>query len=248
MSKIAGSFVVAVMLCTMPSFADEPVACSTDWGYGDTNGPNQWGQLNKAYSACDTGPLQAPVKLDSPTVPAPYTLTASYVTSAVTVQHTAHDMNVFALGASNRLTYGAGVTAVLNKFHFHRPSEHPGAEAELHLVHLDTNNRGYVIAILIDAGGSVNNPAIDALLKLYPRTACTSAKSNEIPLAALLVPTDHWTKYTGSLTTPACDPGITFFVMTRHLTIPRLQLNDLMAVAEEARPTQPPNGRTFEVR
>ena len=71
MLRIAGSFVIAVVLCTMPSFADEPVACSTDWGYGDTNGPNQWGQLNKAYSACDTGPLQAPVKLDSPTVPAP---------------------------------------------------------------------------------------------------------------------------------------------------------------------------------
>jgi len=238
------------MLCALPSFADETVACATDWGYGDTNGPYQWGQLNKAYVACDSGQFQAPIALGPPTVPAPYALSARYVTSAVTVQHTAHDMNVYALGSANLLTYGTAVSARLNKFHFHHRSEHPGAEAELHLVHFDSNNRGYVIAILIDAGdnNTPNNEAISALLSLYPTTVCTSANSNAVPLAALLVPTDHWTKYTGSLTTPACDAGVTFFVMNTHLRIPPAQLSALIAVAEGARPPQPRNGRTLEVR
>jgi carbonic anhydrase len=237
----------ALLLLALPSFADDEV-CKTDWGYEESNGPSRWGQLAPAYADCDSGSLQSPVPLgNSGTATNP--LTAQYVSSSITIQRTAHGMNVYTLGMTNGLRYGT-VNARLQKFHLHAPAEHPSgaAVAELHLVHFDpSNNRGYVIAVLIDADGPANS-AIQALIDFAPEKACTSAKRETFPLAALLPTTANFTTYLGSLTTPPCSPNITFFVLKTHLKISPGQFTALASLFEGVRPPQPVNGRQFLVR
>jgi carbonic anhydrase len=250
MLKIAGSFVVAVMLCTMPSFADEDVACKTNWGYDESNGPARWGQLEPAYAVCDEGRFQAPVALGTG-LTSQETLVVRYsATRAVTIQHTAHAMNVFALGEANRIDVGT-ITAHLQKFHFHIGPEHPSgpAVAELHLVNLTTAGRAYVVAVLIDADATTPNAAVASLISSFPTSACTSVKLNAFPLQSLVpANTTQWTRYDGSLTTPPCSPNVTFFVLKNHLHITADQFEKLKPLAEGVRPPQPVNGRTFIVR
>jgi carbonic anhydrase len=251
MSKIAGSFVIAVVLFTMPSFADEDVACKTNWGYDEKNGPARWGQLEPAYAVCDEGQFQAPVALGTGTS-SQELLTVNYSAArAVTIQHTAHAMNVFALGENaNRMNVGT-ITAFLQKFHFHIQPEHPSAPAvaELHLVNLTTAGKAYVIAVLIDADAATPNAAIASLITSFPTSECTSVKLNTFPLQSLVpANTTQWTRYTGSLTTPPCSPDVTFFVLKNHLHITPAQFESLKPLAEGVRPPQPPNGRAFIVR
>lgn len=237
---------VSVLLLALPSFADDEV-CKTDWGYDESNGPDRWGQLAPAYAECDSGGFQSPVPLGNSGT-APHPMTANYASGAVTIQRTAHGMNVYTLGLTNRLTYGT-VSARLQKFHLHAPAEHPtaGTVAELHLVHFDANNRGFVIAVLIELSGQAN-PAVAALISSAPAKACTSKKLENFPLAALLPSTSNFTTYVGSLTTPPCSPNVTFFVLKTRLKISAAQFEDLKALCEGVRPLQPVNGRQFLVR
>jgi carbonic anhydrase len=238
--------VVSLLLLALRSFAADEV-CKTDWGYEESNGPNRWGQMAPAYAECDSGLHQSPVPLGN-TGTASNPLVAQYGSSSITIQRTAHGMNVYTLGALNRLTYGT-VTARLQKFHLHAGAEHPaaGVVAELHLVHFDANNRGFVIAVLIELTGQAN-PALQALINSAPPQACTSAKLETFPLAALLPSTAHFTTYVGSLTTPPCSPNVTFFVLKERLKISAAQFEDLKALCEGVRPLQPVNSRSFLVR
>jgi carbonic anhydrase len=238
----------ALLLFALPSFAADDLVCKTDWGYEESNGPDRWGQIAPAYVDCDSGIHQSPVPLGN-TGTAPNPLTAQYGSSSITIQRTAHGMNVYTLGMLNNLRYGT-VNARLQKFHLHAPAEHPSgaAVAELHLVHVDANtDRGYVIAVLIDSDGAPNS-AIQALIDSAPEKACTSAKLETFPLAALLPSTTNFTTYTGSLTTPPCSPNITFFVLKTHLKISSGQFTALTSLFEGARPPQPVNSRPFLVR
>ena len=246
MRKIAVA--VAVFLFALSTFAADDVVCKTDWGYGPDNGEARWGQLQPAYEACDSGMLQSPVVLGQ-TSTTTNQLTLTYSNSPIALQRTAHALNVFTLGLHNRLTYGT-INARLTKFHFHAPAEHAPAgiaKGELHLVHFQ-GNAGYVVAIFIDDDGTSDNPAIAALLSQVPDTACTSVRLPSFPLTALRPSTTNWTMYTGSLTTPPCSEGVTFFVMKQHMKISHSQFLALAALSEGARGPQLVNGRPFGVR
>jgi carbonic anhydrase len=240
----------ALLLTAIPTLADEhqpDVVCATDWDYGTDNGPNRWGQLQPAYEACDAVPLQSPVTLGNTGTANPV-LTLSYSTSPIVLQTTAHAINVFTLGANNTLRYGSAVNARLTKFHFHVPAEHApagAAKGELHLVHFQ-GNAGYVVAIFIDDDGT-DNTAIGELLMRKPPTACTSVRIASFPMMALRPSTSHWTMYMGSLTTPPCSGGVTFFVMKEHMHISPEQFAALRQLSEGARDLQLTNGRSFLV-
>lgn len=238
----------ALLLLAIPTFAaDGAVACATDWGYGPDNGPDRWGQLQPAYEACDAGPFQSPVVLGTGSA-APYPLSVSYspAMAPINLQHTAHALNVFTLGQTNFLAYG-NVRALLTKFHFHSAPEHQpagNAKGELHLVHFQ-NGAGYVIAIFIDNDGT-DNDAIGELLTRLPTAECTSVNISSFNVSKLLPDSiAAWTMYSGSLTTPPCSGGVTFFVMKDHLHISPTQWTALQQLSEGKRPPQLLNGRTF---
>ena len=75
------------------------------------------------------------------------------------------------------------------------------------------------------------------------RTAGRSRAEKESDLAALLPSTRDYFTYGGSLTTPGCDEGGAWFVLTQPIAAPPAQLVKLGPFGASARQMQPRNGR-----
>ena len=63
-----------------------------------------------------------------------------------------------------------------------------------------------------------------------------------------LIPARHsFYEYEGSLTTPPCTQGVTFFIMDTPMEFSKQQIATFAAIyPDNARPTQPLNGRIIE--
>jgi len=220
-------------------------ACPAAWGYGANDGPNRWGQMNTAWARCDAGKLQSPVDIKDVTTAKLPKLTPRYGSFPLVVQNTGHDVNV-PLGAGYVL-FG-DEKAVLDRFHFHVPSEHvvngKRYAAEIHLVHDLPNGKALVIGVLIEEQKDAN-PQLAPIVDLIPSVACTSAKAtdNYDWLNALLAANvKSYFNYNGSLTTPACDEGITWIVLREPIGASHEQIEKLSLAHDpggNARPLQP---------
>jgi len=128
-----------------------------------------------------------------------------------------------------------GKTYFLNQFHFHNPAEHriDGTldSMEMHLVYKDVNGNGIVIARMFVADrNNPNSPDLELLFrKIAERAACTSTKcdvNGVFKLSSFIPPNldaaPYYT-YTGSLTTPPYQEGITWVVLQEPM---KISLND----------------------
>jgi carbonic anhydrase len=214
--------------------------CPAKWGYEPGNGPNRWGQMEDAWAACDAGKAQSPINIDSSMRAALPPLRLVYRKAPLVVQNTGHELKVPT--TTGTLTFD-GETAQLIQFHFHTPSEHTmsnqEARAELHLVHKTASGKLFVVGVLIDKG-DLNVP-LQTILDFAPHDACTSKKAVEGFNPQTLVPreTKDFFTYAGSLTTPACSEGVTWFVLFEHITASGEQLEALEVGHGNARPVQP---------
>lgn len=227
--------------------------CPQPWGYGATNGPDLWGQMDPGWVECDTGRRQSPIDISGAELDATLPrLTVSYGegTYPVVLQNTGHDVKVTPLFAGT--LEGGPDTATLIQFHIHYPAEHAGidrdARGELHLVHqLPDNGALIVLAVPVHEGAS--NPAFAKLLALLPGE-CRSRKTVDpreyVDLGALLPESlDRYSFYGGSLTTPACAQTVSWFVFSRGIAASADQIARFRAHpdARNARPLQPRLGR-----
>jgi carbonic anhydrase len=136
----------------------------------------------------------------------------------------------------------------LNQFHFHTPSEeHVNGKAfplVAHLVHSDANGHLAVVAILFTMGAA--NPLIGTLWQNIP---AEKGKVESVPAVSInaegLLPADRgYVTYPGSLTTPPCSEGVTWYVLQSHPTISTAQLAAFRKIYPmNARPIQPTNNR-----
>jgi carbonic anhydrase len=232
-------------------------ACPTAWGYGAHEGPAFWGQMDPAWARCDTGRLQSPIAItdavEDQTLPA---LAVNYDAATrypVVVQNNGHEIKVTPLFDATLELDGVG-TATLLQFHFHVPPEHqrPGVDAkgEVHFVHRGPDGKLIVVGALVSVGNA--NPAFDQLLELLPGK-CQSKKSTpetQVAIRALLsARLDHYYAYQGSLTTPACDEGVSWIVLHDGITASAVQIERLrVAGVANARPLQPRLGRKVTFR
>jgi carbonic anhydrase len=133
----------------------------------------------------------------------------------------------------------------LDEFHFHTPPEHVidlwhkprRAVAELHLVH--HGNKVVALAVPIYEGQS--NAALAALLAGGRPQRCNFAMRS-VPVGALIPlnsagKISEYITYGGSLTTPPCEPAVTFILLEHGITATAAQIN-LLKVAMNARPAQ----------
>jgi carbonic anhydrase len=249
-SSIA-AFVVMLAALSLPA---EP-ACPPAWGYESENGPDRWGQMDKAWARCDTGKRQSPLDIVDavPSTGLP-DLVPRYGDFPIAVQNTGTEIKVWPL-ADSALMIGTE-RATLKEFHFHVPSEHvidgKGADAELHIVHELPNKLNVAVAVLIkEAPGA--NPSLQPIVDVVPPNACTSAKADHYGDLTSLLPANlrSYFTYEGSLTTPACDETVTWYVLAETITASANQLERLSIVhgpTGNARPPQPRGKRVIKRR
>lgn len=220
------------------------------WGYEGETGPANWGTLSPDYAACGEGQEQSPVDIpvDAPTNTAG--LKVNYEPSALTIVNNGHSVQVnYDPGSTIEV---GGTSYALSQFHLHSLSEHTFAgdhtPMELHLVHKDANGRIAVIGVMLVEGSE--NPAYATVLANMPADEGEPETVAGVTVAAeALLPADRsYYRYNGSLTTPPCTEGVSWFVMAKPVELSASQIEAFQALySDNYRPVQPMNGRKFLV-
>jgi carbonic anhydrase len=134
----------------------------------------------------------------------------------------------------------------LVQFHFHRPSEEQldgkNMAMTVHFVHKNKDGKIVVLGVLLNEGKE--NPVIKTLwANLPPKEEEEYAPDKMIINPASLLPSNlGFYEYEGSLTTPPCTEGVTFFILKTPMDISKAQLAKF-PFKLNARPTQELNGR-----
>jgi carbonic anhydrase len=171
------------------------------------------------------------------------------------IDYHAVPLNIIDNGHTIQINYAPGSTLTvgdktytLKQFHFHHPSEeHVNGKSfplVAHLVHADADGHLAVIAVLFQPGTA--NPLIDTLWKNIP---AEKEKAQDVPSVSVpaqdLLPSDRgYFTFAGSLTTPPCSEGVTWYVMKSHPSISPEQVAAFAKIYPmNARPIQPVNAR-----
>lgn len=231
-----------------PAFVNAQTS-TAHWSYKGADGPSDWGTLDPKYATCSTGKTQSPIDIKGAKTADLPALKLDYRAVPLNIIDNGHTIQVnYAPGST--LTVG-DKTYTLKQFHFHHPSEEhvngQGYEMVAHLVHADAEGNLAVIAVLLKKGES--NALIDTVWKNIPTQ---KEKAADVPGVTVniadLLPTDHaYYTFAGSLTTPPCSEGVTWYVLKSAVGVSEAQVVAFAKIYPmNARPIQPTNGREIE--
>jgi carbonic anhydrase len=227
------------------------------WGYESDNGPASWGSMNADWALCASGEEQSPIDLGRSTekalpamrIDALSARQLTLVNQAGVVEEldNGHTIQVN-VPVPNALTVGDKPYS-LRQFHFHSPSEHTvdgkHYPMEIHFVNEADDGSLAVVGVFVEEGEA--NGAIDALwanLPDAPGTEVQATMPDGLVRSLVSGVEDGVFHYTGSLTTPPCSEGVSWFVKRTPARLSRSQIAKFQALYDHNnRPTQPLNGR-----
>jgi carbonic anhydrase len=200
-----------------------------------------WDKLAPENSACRTSTVQSPIDITASTstlveagklkVHFPHVEGAEFENLGSTIE--------VIMEGKNASTTVDGKVFNLAQFHFHTPGEHSingeYMPLEMHMVHEAEDGALAVIAVpfqLCEAGGS--NPLLNALLPHMEaiREPGTVTETGPIDFSGLVsaLEVQPMRTYSGSLTTPPCAEGLTFFVATQTLPLDVKTYNKMKSI------------------
>ncbi|TMX00156.1 hypothetical protein EJD97_001306 [Solanum chilense] len=220
------------------------------------NGPAKWGEIS---SNCN-GNLQSPIDLDNKVVEVVSNLgilQKYYKPSNATLVNRGHDIMLRWDGDAGYLKINETQYQLL-QIHWHTPSEHSidgkRYDMEAHLVHMSSDGKIAVIAILYEIG-----LLPDDLLTILEGDliAVADKKGAEKPMGIIdpniiKLDVNIYYRYIGSLTTPPCTQGVVWTIDGKVNSVTARQIKLLQDAVvngfeSNARPVQPLNGRSIEL-
>ncbi len=235
-------------LLLFPASAVAQETHSAHWAYSGPDGPEKWAKLDPAYSACALGHTESPINIvhaEPSDLPA---LKLDYQPTPLNIIDNGHTIQIN-LAPGSMLTVG-DKGYVLKQFHFHHPSEqHVNGKAlplEAHLVHQDSDGHLAVVAVLFQEGRA--NPLLDTLWKNIPAVKDKAEDVPSVSIQALdLLPADRgYFTFAGSLTTPPCTEGVTWYEFRSYATVSAEQVAAFAKIyPTNARPIQPAHSRNI---
>ena len=240
------AIVLVPTLCLTPIVVPAQEAHPPHWTYTGEGGPAEWGKLDSAYSTCSLGRTQSPIDIKGAKKADLPALQFNYKSAPLNIIDNGHTIQVnYAPGST--LTVG-DKTYTLKQFHFHHPSEEHinghGYDMVAHLVHADDQGHLAVVGVLMKNGTS--NGLIDTVWKNIPsqKEKAVDVSGASVNAKDLLPPDHAYYTFAGSLTTPPCSEGVTWFVMKEQLSLSPEQIAAFAKIYPlNARPIQPLNGR-----
>lgn len=242
------------------------VAAVADWNYTDL-GPDEWAS---SFPECG-GSEQSPINIDGNAVDAAIHelkaqrrggkkidgITVDYNKSVdVEVFNNTHTIQVDIPAGAGSFSIG-DETYELLQFHFHAPSEHAVNgqlyPIEMHLVHANADGELAVLGIFMEAGRAnrilapvwADLPDVDDRRRVPVSNFRLSKLAPKKPTAV---------SYMGSLTTPPCSEGVSWFVLGQTQELSKRQLSNFEAIFSgkdfpegNRRPVQPLNDREIAV-
>jgi len=247
MHVLQSLLLVAIMvMAAIPLAAAEKGAVVHEWSYEGEHGPSHWGDVKSDYAMCKTGKNQSPIDITSAVKADLPPIQFAYQPAQLKIINNGHSIQVnFPEGSF--ITVG-GKPYQLVQFHFHHPSEEKikGKNFDMvaHLVHKNAEGNLAVVAVLIKKGQA--NKFIESLWAHLPK----GEETEEVPanvtidVSGLLPDKRGYYTYTGSLTTPPCSEGVTWFVLKTPIEFSNDQINQFAHFYKHnARPVQPLDGR-----
>ena len=211
------------------------------WSYEGSRGPENWGRLSPAFRLCGLGTMQSPLDI-ADTIPAHGDpIVFDYGPVPLNIVNNGHTVQVnYAPGSGIAVS---GRRYELLQFHFHAPSEHSIAgrlaAMEMHLVHRNDAGRLAVVGVLLETGSE--NSALREIWAHMPERKSPERTIDGVLIdAGDLLPGDtSYYRYMGSLTTPPCSEGVSWFVLAEPVAIGRAQLDKLIrTIGANNRPVQ----------
>ena len=238
--------VLAFCALCLPLAAKAQESHPPHWTYEGKEGPSKWSALDKSFATCSMGHSQSPIDIRE-AQPADL--------PALKFDYKAVPLNIIDNGHTVQINYAPGSTLTvgdktysLKQFHFHHPSEEHikghGFDLVAHLVHADAEGHLAVVAVLFKPGAE--NPLIATLWKNLPSE---KGKAVDVPGVTVdvstLLPADQgYYTFPGSLTTPPCTEGVTWYVFKAQSSISSAEVAAFAHLyPKDARPIQPLNGR-----
>lgn len=221
------------------------------WTYSGTTGPAKWATVDEKFGTCAMGHTQSPIDIRTADVQAAAlpAINFDYKPTPLKVIDNGHTVQVnIAPGSS--ITVGDTRYDLL-QFHFHKPSEErlngKAYPLVVHLVHKSEAGKLAVVAVLLDKGA--RQPLIQAVFDNLPKAKEqeTAVPGLGIDLNGLLPENRAYYSFAGSLTTPPCSEGVSWFVLKTPVQVSAEQIARFgRAYAMNARPVQPLNGRVVQ--
>jgi carbonic anhydrase len=225
----------------------DKAAKGTLWEYEGRFGPDFW---NKAFPVCGNGKQQSPIDIRGPFGRSKTKIRIDYKVSSLKILNNGHSVQVN-VPPGSRL-FVDEVPFDLLQFHFHKPGEElidgKPSEMNIHFVHKSADGRLAVLGVLLQSFAADNRhlrpiwahmPIEEGPIQDIPETNIDPAK--------LLPDSLSFYQYEGSLTTPPCTEGVTFFILKTKVPISVSQLKAFPIHGPNNRPIQPLNGRTIYV-
>src|SRR5215470_11459214 len=235
-------FIYALAVC---GAAQEHLA-QHNWDYGDARGPSHWGDLEPGFATCKNGQHQSPIDIRNPKKAELPPIRFEYKPSPLHIIDNGHTVMINYSPGSFILVGDKKYT--LKQFHFHRPSEEKvngrGFDMTAHLVHADDDGNLAVVAVLLQEGKA--SPLVHELWNDLPKEKDKeeSFDNVQIDLSQILPADRGYYTFPGSLTTPPCSEGVTWFVLKHPATISAEEIRRFSQLyRDDARPTQPLYGR-----
>ena len=244
---------MAALLLLLFDFSHTPLAqenaASPHWSYSGEEGPARWGDLAPSFSECKLGTQQSPIDIRA---------AKKAKLDVIEFHYQAVPLDIIDNGHTIQINYASGSYILvgqrrydLKQFHFHHPSEEKidgkAFDMVAHLVHSDDSGALAVVAVLLEHGEA--NRTIERLWKNLPGAKNVALQPPAVTIDARgLLPSGHaYYTFAGSLTTPPCSEGVTWFVLKQPTSISSQQLEAFRKVYPlSARPIQPLHGRTVE--
>lgn len=243
------AFVWVAAFLTIPGPIQAQMHSSSDhaqWTYSGADGPDHWGDLEPEYATCKTGLRQTPIDIEGAKAADLPAIHFNYQVSPLRIINNGHTIQIN-YDPGSTITIGDKEYSLV-QFHFHHPSEEKiaGKQYDLvaHLVHKDAQGNLAVVAILFQSGQT--NPFLDLLWKYVPRGIGKEVLNKKVNLnVADLLPADRsYYTFAGSLTTPPCSEGVTWYVLKNVVELSPEEISTFTKwYPMNARPIQPSNGR-----
>ena len=241
------NLLIAVLLfiigCTQEAEHGETAAHAEQvhWGYEGEQGPAAWGDLSAEYVLCAEGKQQSPINIAGASTKDLPRIAFHYQPTKLNIINNGHTIQVnYEPGSSMEF---AGAVYSLRQFHFHAPSEHTidgkHSALEMHLVHQKSDGALGVIGVMINSG-QTNQQFAPIWYELPLEAGEERYLENTVIHADNLLPEERsYYRYDGSLTTPPCSEGVTWFVLQSPIEMSESQISAFEDIFENNnRPVQ----------